>query len=457
MSGLLFYTLVFVFLSFTGISFLVDFSWSYLLLILPLFIAIFYIGNKKFIVRFFFITLIIIFSVLHTSTYIDTHNSKILEKVGEKVSLIGVIDDEPDVRENLTIYRIYIKEYEERVRIFLPHYPEYFFGDHLEIYGTLDKPDNFTNENDIEFNYVGYLAKDDIYTTMYYPKVSKQETGKRRRGSSTVSSLLFSLKHWLMNNMQRWLPSPHAPLSAGLILGAKQSLGKDLLEKFRIVGLIHIVVLSGYNVTIIANTFVKIFSFLPRVLSFSLSVIAIIFFAIMTGASATIVRASVMAGIVLFAEFIHKKYSVNRALFIAAVVMVYLNPRILLYDPGFQLSFVATLSLVHLGKVFSKFLKFLPDKFEIREITASTLATQIAVLPLLVSMTGEVSVVALIVNLLVLPTVPLAMFFGFLPSLMFIDIPILGFIISLPAYLLLSYEIWIVEFFAKLPFATYVF
>lgn len=419
----------------------------------------------------------LLFGVIRTNLFLNNHQSTLVNHIDEKISFSGVVDDEPDKRENLTIYRVYIPEYKERIRIFAPHFPEYKYGNKVEIYGKLDKPDNFTNENGIEFNYISFLQKDDIYTTMYYPKITLQDSGSEAGttdgntspNSHTVSlnpfqglseqvpKYLFATKQWLIENMKRWLPSPHAPLAAGLILGAKQSLGKELLDQFRRVGLIHIVVLSGYNVTIIANTIRRILGFLPRTLSYSLSFVAIIFFAIMTGASSTIVRASVMAGIVLVADYFNRRYAVNRALFLAAVVMVYLNPRILSYDPGFQLSFVATFALIHLGERLEKVLKFLPEKFGIREITSATLATQVAVMPMLIMMTGDISVVSLLVNLLVLPTVPLAMLFGFIPSLVFFNIGILGSMIALPAYLLLSYEIWIVEVFAKLPFATYAF
>jgi len=143
-------------------------------------------------------------------------------------------------------------------------------------------------------------------------------------------------------------------------------------------------------------------------------------------------------------------------LFFAGIVMLVSNPSLLLYDPSFQLSFIATLGLILLSKPLEHLFVWMRSR-TLGEITTATIATQIAVLPLLIFSFGEVSLVALPVNLLVLPTVPLAMLLGFLtgvagvlPLVSVLLAPVLGAL----AFLVLSFELLIVDLFARIPLAS---
>lgn len=205
--------------------------------------------------------------------------------------------------------------------------------------------------------------------------------------------------------------------------------------------------------TIVAEAIGRVASFLPRAIGLSLSVSAIVAFALVTGAGATIVRASIMALLVLLARTTGRVYEITTALFAAGFLMILWNPKILIFDPSFQLSFLATIGLIHLAPLLERFFGWMPTKWQLREFATATLATQLFVLPLLLYMMGELSLVSLPVNLLILIFVPLTMLFGFLTALA-------GFIheiVSLPfayiSYILLAYELFIVDIFAKLPFA----
>ncbi|MEY2641353.1 MAG: hypothetical protein RL150_746, partial [Candidatus Parcubacteria bacterium] len=182
-----------------------------------------------------------------------------------------------------------------------------------------------------------------------------------------------------------------------------------LLEAFRRAGLMHIVVLSGFNVTIIAEAIRRLFHRLPPPSSLVLTIASIATFAVMTGASSTIVRASIMAVLAVIALRNDRTYNVNRALVVAGVLMIIQNPLVVLYDPGFQLSFVATLGLLHGVPLVLPYVCFLPERYGVQEIVATTVATQLTVLPLLAHMTGEISLISLLANVLVLPVVPIAM------------------------------------------------
>src|SRR5690606_7295718 len=110
-----------------------------------------------------------------------------------------------------------------------------------------------------------------------------------------------------------------------LVVGEKSALGKNLLDDFRVVGLIHIVVLSGFNITIVGDAMRRMLSFLPRVWGISVGGIGIMLFGIMVGGGATVVRSCFMAGIALSADLIRRDYQVIRALLFAGLIMIIQN------------------------------------------------------------------------------------------------------------------------------------
>ena len=365
-------------------------------------------------------------------------NTKFLEqKNGQKVTLEGVIVDEPDERENYT--RLIFDSDGSKVLVYAQHYPEFYYGDKVRVNGLLKKPQNINDS----FDWISYLAKDDVYFEMLYPKIEFVSAGQ----GSWIKEKLFTLKENFLNMLGRVIPEPNSSFMGGLTVGARKSIPKDLQDDFRKTGIIHIVVLSGYNITIVSDTIMRFFSFLPRMFGVTLGVLGIILFSIMTGASATVVRASLMALLVILARITGRFYEISWALFVTGFLMVFQNPKILRFDSSFQLSFLATLSLIYLAPYFEKRLHFVPKKFNLRGIVSVTLATQIFVLPLILYKMGILSLVGLPVNLLILPLIPVTMFFGFMTY--FLSIPF-GWI----SYLLTQYELWIVKIFASLPFAS---
>ncbi len=390
--------------------------------------------------------------------------------VNSEQSMVGVVSDEPDERENNTKLIVEITEvktlgglnqptgqmsYQDikggvKILLTVPHYPQFDYGDEIVFSGSLGRPENFSTENGREFDYIRYLAKDSIFYQMFYPKVELLSQGK----GNIVKEKLFALKKSFLGEVKQIIPEPEVSLLGGLLIGTKQSLGQKLQDDFRRVGLIHIVVLSGYNVTIISEFIMGMLSFLPKMIGTSLGALSIILFAIMVGGSATIIRASIMALLVLLARVTGRVSDMTRALFLAGFVMVLHNPQIVVFDPSFQLSFMATLGLISLSPKLNSIFKFVPTKFYLRETVSATISTQIFVLPLLLYMMGELSLVAVFVNLLVLMFIPLTMLFGFLTGIFSYLSVWLALPFSYVTYFLLTYELKVVEFFAGLPFAT---
>jgi competence protein ComEC len=174
----------------------------------------------------------------------------------------------------------------------------------------------------------------------------------------------------------------------------------------------------------------------------------------MTGGAAASVRAAVMALIAMSARMSGRLYAADRALVVAAAGMAAWNPLIVVYDPGYQLSVAATAGLIWLSPRVELWCARVPAAGGLRAVCVSTIAAQIAVLPILLYQNGLLSFVALPANLLVLAFVPLAMLFSLVAGIGGMVAGVLAPIIGFPAYLVLSYLIAIARLLAHVPGAS---
>ncbi len=374
--------------------------------------------------------------------------SAYLLQEGEQ-ELQGIVVSDPDLRE--TAQRLTIEVEGVRVLVVAPLYPSVRYGDTIRVTGTTEAPESFETTEGRTFAYDQFLAKDGIFLVMKDASVTVMQG---REGLYTkVRGTLSDLKVLGIEGLSQALPEPHASLAAGLILGGKQGLGAELLSDFIRTGLVHIVVLSGYNVMIVAEFVMRAFGFLSQGLSSAFGAVTIGLFVLAAGAGPASIRAGLMAAIALYARATGKTYEAFRALVVSGVAMLLWNPLTLPYDPGFQLSFIATLGLIFGAPITERWLSWIRSSF-VREIASATLAAQIAVLPLLLYQNGLFSFVALPANLLVLPVIPLAMLASFVALIVGATLPVVAPVIALPAYALLSYVIAVVELAAALPFAS---
>lgn len=368
-----------------------------------------------------------------------------------EVSLRGTVVREPDERESAT--HLYVDVHGETLLVVADPYATYAYGDSVAISGTLRKPEAFESDLGRTFDYPGYLHARGVHYTLRYAEVTVIGNGA---GNPALAALLAG-KHAFMRRIETLLPEPHAGLSEGLLLGVKRALGEELERDFRTTGIIHIVVLSGYNVMLVVAFVTYLLGVLmPQRYALPFGLAAIACFALLVGLSATVVRASIMAALVLIARWQHRTYLVIRALVLAGVAMLALNPYLLAFDTGFQLSFLATLGLILVAPHIEARFRKTWYTIGIRGFFAATLATQFFVMPVLLYQIGEFSVVAVIVNVLVLPMVPVAMLLTFLTGVIGLVSASLGGFLAIPTYFSLQYILSIASWFAGLPFASFV-
>ena len=371
--------------------------------------------------------------------------SNLINLAGQDVVLSGFIDSESVI--SGTKMKFAFKAEGDDVLITTNAYPERKFGDALEIKGKLQLPENFS-----DFDYITYLKKEGIQTVMSFPKINAGEINLSlsEKIKIAVYKNIFALKNKFENAINVSIPEPNASFINGILLGARQNIPDDLTAAFKSTGTTHILAISGYNITIISEMILLgLVWFFRRKTSFWISVVVIILFVILTGASASVVRAAVMGLILSFANGYGRLYDPKNSILLTGGIMVFANPFILIFDVGFQLSFGAVLGLIYLYPFLDSKLNKLPDLGGLKELILMTVSAQISVMPLLLYYFGSFSAVALPTNILILPFVPAAMLAGFIVGLTGMFIPFIGQVFGYIAWAITTYQIEVVKYFAS--------
>lgn len=392
---------------------------------------------------------------------------KIWHYNGEEAEVVGIVANEPDARDDKVKYTIKTKKLnlQKRGAIFVSGniliaadlYPAYNYGDELEIRCRLAQPEKFNG-----FDYDRYLARHDIYSVCYRPEIRLLST---RQGNWFYENI-FKLKDKLRAAINYGLPEPEASLAGPLIFGGQKGLPPDLREKFSQTGLTHIMAVSGMNVSMLAAIVSVLFLAVgfSRRQSFYLSGAFLIIYIILVGAPASAVRAGFMGFLIIWALHLGRLYKPANSLALAAAIMLFINPKILRDDVGFQLSFLAIIGMVYfypilnkrLNKFFSLSKVALPAKIfsAAKDIFAVTLAAQVLTAPILIFNFSRISLVAPLANLAVLPALPILsiMIIAAIPPGLFA--PAAATLFFFPSWLLLRYIILAVEWSAKIPYAS---
>ena len=379
--------------------------------------------------------------------------------IGQKVTIVGLVSEEPDVRENGVRLSVRVVQLavggatstaSAGVLVLAPAHSDIAYGDVIRATGVLKLPEAFDTGSGRAFSYPEYLAKDGMLYQLVFAQVSRTD----EHHGNVIKAAAIDLKHLYIAGLGAVLPEPESGLAGGITVGDKRSIGPELSSQFQKVSLIHMVVLSGYNITVVINAISKLLEWLPRTFRLGASGFGVLFFILMAGGAASAVRAGVMALLAMYARLTGRVFIALRILGVVAAGMVAWNPFTLAFDPSFQLSALATLGLVIFTPVFFTRLPIVPEKFGLREIVASTLGTQLAVLPLLLYENGNLSIVALPANLLALIPVPFAMFASFVAAIAGMLFGSYAVVIAFPAYIILAYIIGVARFFAAFPFAS---
>jgi len=370
------------------------------------------------------------------------------------VEIKGTIAVDPDIRDKstrltLSASAILIdnnwREVGGKVLVFVPRYPEYKYGDALQLTGDLQTPAQLD-----DFDYRGYLAHQGIYVTMYFPHIDVLGEGQGFKPLAWI----FSLRAHLSQTLADVLPEPQAALAQGILLGIRGNIPADLNQAFSHSGTSHLLAISGLNVGIMAGILLAVGLWLfgrKHYLYVWLALGAIWFYTVITGWNPPVVRGAIMASLFLIAEALGRQRSAAAALTLAAAVMVGISPYIL-GDASFQLSFLAMAGLIFIYPIFRNLgRKIVSSKIgeegflvSLANVTvdtmSATLGAIIGVWPLIAYYFGLFSLVGPLATFLAMPVLPVIIATGTLTA-------VVG-LASLPVAQVLGWLTW--------PFLSYM-
>lgn len=419
--------------------------------VLPImFVTIFYKNSKAALVAF--LLLFFTFGAWMTDgAILKTKNLSLTEKMIQ-ANVVVQKNSQSKFGQNLIVD--FPKE-EILVLVQVSQYPEYKYGDLLEISCILREIKNLSAEQagkDVSFDYRAYMAKDGVLYACENEKIVKigENAGNRLYAGILKTRLILEQK------ILTKIPQPEGSLASGILFGGSVGLTKEIQEAFSKTGMTHIVAVSGYNVTIIAQYLILlgIWFGLWRRQAIWFAIAGIFLFVVMIGLPASAVRAGVMSGILLWAMKHGRLADCENAIVFAASIMLLFNPLLLRWDIGFQLSFLATLGIVLTSSWWENVFIKKHKAFGISEIIALSISAQIFVLPIIAYNFQTVSLVSLLANVLILPIVPLSMLLAFLVLMMDLFSSALALIFAWLAFLPLHYEIKVIKTLADLSWAS---
>ncbi len=278
--------------------------------------------------------------------------------------------------------------------------------------------------------------------------------------SQEQGNFLF-LKDKLQNTIDKSLSPPQSGILSAILLGNKQELSKEFKEKLNIAGIRHITAISGMHIVILSSILLSlgIGLGLYRGQAFYFATSFLWLFILMVGFQPSAIRAGIMGSVFLLAEKLGRQKTADRTLFLTAGVMLAINPSLLRYSIGFQLSFLATLGIIYLMAPIHSILNKIMEGVQLLPqsvigLLSMSFAAQIFVLPVLVYHFGQFSIISPLTNLLVVPLLPFLMGAGFLFIILGSIWWPLGFIFLFPVWLMLTYITKLTKLFAGLSFSA---
>lgn len=271
----------------------------------------------------------------------------------------------------------------------------------------------------------------------------------KRIGADT--SWVNSFTRRFSAGMQSALPEPNSSFGLGLLVGQRNNLPQELTNQLIIVGLVHIVAVSGYNLTILVRAAgrLKLGSKYQQLI---LSLGLIGFFILMTGFSASVVRAAIVSGLSLWAWYYGRKIRPVVLITLAAAITGLLNPFYVWGDLGWYLSFLAFFGILMIAPQISARL-FKREPKVLGGVVIETLSAEIMTLPLIMLTFNQLSLVALVANAIIVPFVPFAMLLSAVAAFAGMLVPAIAGWLAWPANLLLTFMLDIIRLMASIPSA----
>lgn len=385
------------------------------------------------------------------------------------IILTGVVIDQPIAYDKVTTLHVAAEKItyassnrtetvKGKVLVSAPHFPTVPYGARINVEGILKSP-----VDSRKGGYLDYLLRQEIKSSIYSHQVTIVERGQ----ANIVKSALLKIRKQLTASIERIIPSPQSSLLNTIILGDRTHFPSALQDDFRDAGGSHLFAISGLHIAIVGGVIVGFCRLLigresKHSVIVTISLLGL--YCVMVGGRPSVIRAVIMTAAYLIGQqWLHRPYISYAPVAIAAFIITLFNP-IYLFDPGFQLSFTATIGIMLYTKPIEKivihhifrghtiknnrFLSILLSLFSL------SLAAQILVTPLLILHFEHLSLMSLITNILIIPMLPIVIILGMITAMAGIFFMPLGILLGYIEGGLLTLVIAIIQWIAALPFAA---
>jgi competence protein ComEC len=266
-------------------------------------------------------------------------------------------------------------------------------------------------------------------------------------------SLLENIRHRFIAGMQSALPEPQASFGLGLLIGQRSTLPEDAKNQLMMVGLTHIIAVSGYNLTIIVDVVRRRLGKLSKFQNTAMCLSLMGIFLLIAGSSPPIVRASIISMLSIWAWYYGRTIKPLVLILVGAAITVLANPLYIWGNVSWYLSFLAFFGVLVLSPLISRRIFAHKKPGLLVQVLLESLCASVMTIPYILYIFGQVSLVALVANVLVVPFIPLAMLLSLLAGLAGAVIPALAGWIALPAKFLLTYMLDVASVLSRLPHA----
>lgn len=288
-----------------------------------------------------------------------------------------------------------------------------------------------------------------LYPTRGAAQASMGYVQMKRIGST--QSVFDNFRRRFSAGLQTALPEPLASFAMGLLVGQRNTLPDDITTALKMVGLTHIIAVSGYNLTIMLDFARKRFGKRSKFGATFGAIGLMLCFIAITGASASIVRAAVVSAIGLAAWYVGRKVRPMVVILLAAALTAGSNPVYVWSDIGWYLSFLAFFGILMVAPQITKRLWKDREPPVLASVAVETISAELMTIPLIMFIFGQVSLVGLAANVLVVSLIPLAMLLSFVAGLVGMLAPLLVGWIALPLRWLLTYMLDVATLLSKVP------
>lgn len=361
---------------------------------------------------------------------------------GQEISFETTLLAEPQI---LGKYQRFSADYPngERISILIPRYPELHYAQTLKISGPV-KFYRSEQLNGVSTLKTQLLKDEKTVITMSFPKIEvvKDNEKKQLFPIEPVLAVTSSIRQNIITFFAKTLPPTPSSLLLGIVFGIREGMPEEFMDSLRISGVMHVIAASGMNVTMVGGFLITVFSAVfRRRMALVASIFGLLFYSVLSGLQPSILRATIMGILAFSAQILGRQSLPFYSLLLAAYSMLFISPNTL-FDIGFQLSFLSTFGILYLKPLFGK--SFIVDDI------STTFSAQIMTLPILLSNFGSYSLLSVLVNALVLWTVPFLMILGALGAIFGMLAGLVGQLFLYLSFPLLLYFEKVVDFFAKL-------